>query len=157
LAAVTRQARRLVGAHHAEAMLSARFEGIPRARAVDSSDSYAGMCPLERRAPGIAPAAQVTVPLLGHDGRTPGVLRLSRPDAGSFTSDDYAVLVQLAQHASVALENARAEDAARASEARYRTLVEATHALVWHADAAGTITDAPGWTSITEQPAGGDR
>jgi PAS domain S-box-containing protein len=150
LAAVTRQARRLVGAHHAEASLLAEPDDAPVTRAVDSSDAYAAMRAGERPD---RPGPAVTVPVLGHDRRTAGVLRLSHPYAGRFTSDDYAVLVQLAQHASVALENARAEDAARASETRYRTLVEATHAIVWRADADGTIVDAPGWASITRPAA----
>jgi signal transduction histidine kinase/ActR/RegA family two-component response regulator/PAS domain-containing protein len=150
LAAVTRQARRLVGAHHAYVTLLAPPDGVAARAAVNSSAAYGGLRELERRA-GAPPVVEVTVPVLGHDGRTAGVLRLSHPYADWFTSDDYAVLVQLAQHASVAIENARAQDVARASEARYRTLVEATHALVWRADASGRITDAPGWMSLMER------
>jgi signal transduction histidine kinase/ActR/RegA family two-component response regulator len=147
LGAVTRQARRLVGAHHAVASLDGPVEHEAAIDATDSSPDYPTMRHRDRPW-----TAFVTVPIVGRDGRTAGVLRLAHPYAGRFTSDDYAILVQLAQQASIALENMRAQNVARASEARYRTVVEAAHAIVWRADASGALVDAPGWTSITDQP-----
>jgi signal transduction histidine kinase len=48
----------------------------------------------------------LAAPLTGRDGANLGVIYLSdRYDAGDFTSDDEAVLVQLAQMASIAIEN----------------------------------------------------
>ena len=45
----------------------------------------------------------------------------------------------------------RAERALRESEARYRSLVEATAAIVWRATGDGEILDAPLWTEFTGQ------
>ncbi|MGZ8338697.1 MAG: ATP-binding protein [Telluria sp.] len=43
-------------------------------------------------------------------------------------------------------------DDLRASEARYRSLVTATSAIVWHADAGGRFdSNQPGWTAFTGQ------
>lgn len=57
----------------------------------------------------------VAVPLVGRNGRTLGAIQLSDRYAGDFTQNDEAVLVQLAQMASVAIENARlVEEAERA-------------------------------------------
>jgi PAS domain S-box-containing protein len=45
-----------------------------------------------------------------------------------------------------------AEAALRSSEARYRTLVEATAAIVWNTPASGELTaDQPGWRAFTGQ------
>lgn len=52
-------------------------------------------------------------------------------------------------------ESKRITDAMRASEARYRSLVEATTSMVWRGDASGAIIDVvPGWEAITGQSAG---
>ncbi|HUF64727.1 MAG TPA: PAS domain S-box protein, partial [Gemmatimonadaceae bacterium] len=57
----------------------------------------------------------VAAPLVGRNGRTLGAIQLSDRYAGDFTQDDEAVLVQLAQMASVSIENARlVEEAERA-------------------------------------------
>lgn len=49
----------------------------------------------------------LAVPLTGRDGRNLGVVQLSHKDEGPFTGEDEAILVQLAQLASVAIENTR--------------------------------------------------
>jgi PAS domain S-box-containing protein len=49
----------------------------------------------------------LAAPLVGRDGRNIGLIQLSDKYEGEFTADDEAVLVQLAQMASVAIENAR--------------------------------------------------
>ncbi|HEU4561532.1 MAG TPA: PAS domain S-box protein, partial [Longimicrobium sp.] len=45
----------------------------------------------------------------------------------------------------------RAEEALRASEQRYRSLVEATTQMVWTTDARGMVTDMPFWREMTGQ------
>jgi PAS domain S-box-containing protein len=47
-----------------------------------------------------------------------------------------------------------ADDAVRASEARYRALVEAGAQIVWTADASGMVTDIPQWRALTGQSRG---
>jgi signal transduction histidine kinase len=49
----------------------------------------------------------LAAPLVGRDGRNLGLIQLSDKCDGEFTAEDEAVLVQLAQMASVAIENAR--------------------------------------------------
>jgi signal transduction histidine kinase len=49
----------------------------------------------------------LAAPLVGRDGRNLGLIQLSDKNEGEFDSDDQAVLVQLAQLASEAIENAR--------------------------------------------------
>jgi two-component system NtrC family sensor kinase len=49
----------------------------------------------------------LAAPLTGRDGRNIGLIHLSEKDEGAFTADDEAILVQLAQMASVAIENSR--------------------------------------------------
>ena len=53
-------------------------------------------------------------PLVGRDGANLGLIELSdRADGGEFTDDDEAILLQLAQVASAAIENARLYERAR--------------------------------------------
>ena len=53
--------------------------------------------------------------------------------------------------AEAAAERERAAAKLQKEEARYRALVEATSAIVWYADAIGSVTDASQWTEITGQ------
>src|SRR4029077_19026534 len=68
----------------------------------------------------------LTAPLLERDGRTAGLLMLADQPHAAFTADDQAVLTQLAQMASVAVQNARlyreAQDANRAKDDFLATL-----------------------------------
>lgn len=56
----------------------------------------------------------LAVPLVGHDGRNLGLVQVSDKVEGDFDAEDEAVAVQLAQMASVALENARLYETAQA-------------------------------------------
>lgn len=49
----------------------------------------------------------LAAPLIGRRGENLGLIQLSDKEEGEFTAEDEAVLVQLAQMASVAIENAR--------------------------------------------------
>lgn len=49
----------------------------------------------------------LAAPLVGRDGRNIGLIQLSAKYNGEFTPEDESILVQLAQMASVAIENAR--------------------------------------------------
>ena len=60
----------------------------------------------------------LAVPLFGRDGRVIGVIQLSDRIEGEFTADDEAILVQLAQMASVAIENARLYEQLRDTDRR---------------------------------------
>jgi serine phosphatase RsbU (regulator of sigma subunit)/anti-sigma regulatory factor (Ser/Thr protein kinase) len=60
-----------------------------------------------RQDPPAGTASWLAVPLFGRTGESVGLLHLSDSRAGAFSANDEAALVQLAQIASVALENTR--------------------------------------------------
>jgi PAS domain S-box-containing protein len=100
----------------------------------------------------------LAVPLVGGDGENIGSLKLSDKNEGDFTQRDQYVALQLAQLASVAIENGRLfaqiRDLNASLEARiadrtaqlarqsqlYRTLAEQAPEVVWHTDAQGRAT-----------------
>lgn len=67
----------------------------------------------------------LAVPLVGRDGRNLGLIQLSDKYEGEFTEQDEAVLVQLAQLAAVALENAALYEAEQAARAEAEAAVRA--------------------------------
>jgi signal transduction histidine kinase len=72
----------------------------------------------------------LAAPLIARDGHNIGLIQLSDKYAGEFTEEDEAVLVQLAQMASVAIENARLYQEARgAAQAREELLSVVSHDL----------------------------
>ncbi|MGM3308001.1 response regulator [Anabaena sp. WFMT] len=76
----------------------------------------------------------LAVPLVGRDGQNIGLIQLSDKYEGEFTEADEAILVQLAQMASVAIENARLYEA----EQQARSAAEASRE---EAEAANRIKD----------------
>jgi PAS domain S-box-containing protein len=58
------------------------------------------------------------VPLIGRDGKNLGLIHLSDKHQGEFSEDDEAILVQLAQLASIAVENARLYQELRDNDTR---------------------------------------
>ena len=77
----------------------------------------------------------LAAPLIDRNADNIGVIQLSDRYDGEFTGTDEDILVQLAQMASVALENTRLYTEAREAESRYRSLVEGLDAIVWEAKA----------------------
>lgn len=80
--------------------------------------------------PGMHPPLRgwLAAPLVGHDGRNIGLIQLSDKYEGEFSANDEAILVQLAQVASSAIENARLHEAERRRAtdlARSNTLITA--------------------------------
>jgi PAS domain S-box-containing protein len=74
----------------------------------------------------------LAAPLVGRDGKNIGLIQLSDKYEGDFTAADEAILVQLAQMASVAVENARlyeAEQQARSAAERLREEAEAANRI----------------------------
>jgi PAS domain S-box-containing protein len=100
----------------------------------------------------------LAVPLVGGDGENIGSLKLSDKKEGDFTQRDQYVALELAQLASVAIENGRLFTEIRelnaSLEARiadrtaqlarqsqlYRTLAEQAPEVIWHTDAKGRAT-----------------
>jgi signal transduction histidine kinase/DNA-binding response OmpR family regulator len=72
----------------------------------------------------------LVAPLIARDGHNIGLIQLSDKYAGEFTEEDETVLVQLAHMASVAIENARLYQEARAAvQAREELLSVVSHDL----------------------------
>ncbi len=89
----------------------------------------------------------LAAPLVGRDGRNMGLIQLSDKYEGEFTENDESIVVQLAQMASVAIENARLYREAQEAEERLRRQLEFTRAItdslgegVWAADREGRLT-----------------
>jgi PAS domain S-box-containing protein len=84
----------------------------------------------------------LAAPMAGKDGRSIGVIMLSDKADGEFTTEDEAILVQLAQIASVTIQNAQATEALRASEERLRATQEHANIALCEVDAAGRFMSA---------------
>jgi two-component system cell cycle sensor histidine kinase/response regulator CckA len=81
----------------------------------------------------------LAAPLVSRNGCNIGLIQLSDKYEGEFTEYDEAILMQLAQVASVAVENARLYEQAKQNEKRLnereeelRLILEATQVGVWH-------------------------
>ncbi|HEV7372537.1 PAS domain-containing protein [Arenibaculum sp.] len=95
----------------------------------------------------------LAAPLVGRDGRNLGLIQLSDKEDGSdFEEADEAMLVQLAQIASTAVEQTLAEEALRAGNGRFRAAIDATDGVLWTNDAGGRMVgEQPGWAALTGQ------
>jgi len=104
---------------------------------VEESSLFAGTASLPVLRQAGVRAVQST-PMLSRAGKLLGILttQWNRP----FTPDKHDLwrIDLLARQASDLIEQARAEEALRASEARFRTLADAMPQLVWTANANGT-------------------
>lgn len=81
------------------------------------------------------------------DGTTIGGLVLFASEVGFFQEEEIVLMVAITRAISFALEamdeeqqKLRAEEALKASENRYRNLVESSHDLIWSLDSMGLIT-----------------
>jgi PAS domain S-box-containing protein len=81
----------------------------------------------------------LAVPLIGRDGRNIGLIQLSDKYEGDFSEQDQDILVQLAQMASVNLENARLFAEAQDAERRVAFLAEAGAVLARSLDLEITL------------------
>ncbi|WP_437732793.1 PAS domain S-box protein [Sorangium sp. So ce1335] len=94
----------------------------------------------------------LAAPLIARDGSNIGLIQLSDKIEGEFTGDDESILMQLAQLASVAIENTRLREAALAAEKRFRSMVEATAVVVWRTLPDGRVVeDSASWRGFTGQ------
>ena len=104
LEVVTDQAREIIGARQSVI----RMTGMTADGDADT--------PSADRHPG-----ELSVPLVGRDGKTIGVLQLCDKIDGELTASDEAILVQLAQMAAVAIENQQLYRTAQAARAEAET------------------------------------
>jgi PAS domain S-box-containing protein len=106
-----------------------------------------------QRAQGIGHAplqGVLAVPLTGQQGGTMGAIILSDKQHGEFSPDDEAILVQLAQTVSVALENAAQAKAQKESQDRLWATQEHANIGIGETDATGRfVTVNSGFSTIT--------
>ncbi len=113
LGIVAGDARNLIGARHA--VTSATPAGL----SATATTALTVVSPGDQEVPaGPARPPALSVPLLGHGGQPIGVIELLDKLSGTFTTDDAAVLGQLAQIAAGAIENARLYEELRANDKR---------------------------------------
>jgi PAS domain S-box-containing protein len=92
----------------------------------------------------------LAVPLAGQQGGTMGVIVLSDKQHGEFTSDDEAILVELAQTASVSLENAARAKAQKEGQKRLWATQEHANIGIGETDATGRFLMVnSGFSAIT--------
>jgi PAS domain S-box-containing protein len=102
----------------------------------------------------------LAAPLVGRDGQTVGLIQLSDKYVGEFTEEDEALLVQLAQMASVAVESARSyqgeqharksAEAARESADRANRVKDEFLAVLSH-ELRSPLNPILGWSKLLRQ------
>jgi PAS domain S-box-containing protein len=141
---VARQACHVLGACHAAATVQEAGEPLTRSFPPKGDEPCAGEV--------------LAVPIADRGGQRAGQLRVQGPEGHRFTQRDRYVAMELAQLASIAIDNARlftqvrelnaglesriaerTEQLAR-QEQLYRTLAEQAPEVVWHTDARGAVT-----------------
>ena len=111
LAVLTAHAREIVGAARAVTKVARGDDDEPAVTAIAAEGSAAPGAPV------------LTAPLVARDGRTLGTIELVGAEGHPFSAEDEAILVQLAQMASVAVENFRLLDESTRTLALLDTLV----------------------------------
>jgi serine phosphatase RsbU (regulator of sigma subunit)/anti-sigma regulatory factor (Ser/Thr protein kinase) len=105
----------------------------------------------------------LSAPLIDRQGRRLGLIQLADKQEGAFTQDDESILLQLAQMASVALENARLYEHERdiavslqraLLPARLPEISGVTHAVRYLAGGAGVEVGGD-WYALIPRPGGG--
>ncbi len=101
----------------------------------------------------------LAAPLVGQDGHNMGLIQLSDKYEGEFTEEDETILVQLAQMASVAVENARlykAEQQARSAAEASREEAQAANRIkdeflaVLSHELRSPLNPILGWSSLLQ-------
>ena len=135
---VADQARRVIGARRGLVTLTDnRHDALPARSFSGDVDAAIPM------------GALLTVPLVSRSGRHIGRLQVSGKEAGSFTQRDEYVLLELAQLASIAVENARLFTEIRELNAGLEARIAERRTTIAQAVAAVTPSPAVTVTSVS--------
>src|SRR5689334_17384079 len=81
----------------------------------------------------------LAVPVVSPSGEVHGRLFFGHAETGVFTERDEPMLVAVAAHAAVAIDNARLHAATVTAEEQYRALAESSPQLVWTTSPDGNV------------------
>lgn len=144
------------------AVFEPTFSGsaIVRSANIREDPRYGHNAPFHGMPEGHLPVVSyLAVPVISRSGEVLGGLFFGHSEEGVFTETEEQVVVALAAHASVAIDNARLYEALQRerarlqhSESRYRALVMAagTRQALWTASPDGRVAeDLAGWRELT--------
>lgn len=127
LRVVEQRAARIIGAQVARTQLN--HEALAAARTAAPAHGLNGCAAPTLAAPGPEEGGALEVRLTARDGTTLGCVRLAGKAPGGFTGEDENILVQLAQMASIAIENSLSAEAREANRLKDEFLGVLSHEL----------------------------
>jgi PAS domain S-box-containing protein len=115
-------------------------DGVVRSDDITKDPRYGKNAPYYGMPAGHLPVrSYLAVPVVSRTGEVHGGLFFGHAETGVFTERDERMLVAVAAHAAVAIDNARLHAATTTAEEQYRALAESSPQLVWTTTPAGHV------------------
>lgn len=115
-------------------------DGVVRSNDITKDPRYGKNAPYHGMPDGHLPVrSYLAVPVVSRTGEVHGGLFFGHAEIGRFTERDERMLVAVAAHAAVAIDNARLHAATITAEEQYRALAEASPQLVWTTTPDGRV------------------
>ena len=115
-------------------------QGVVRSDDITKDPRYGQSPPYRGMPAGHLPVrSYLAVPVISRTGEVHGGLFFGHSATGVFTAKDERMLVAIAAHAAIAIDNARLHAATTAAEEQYRALAESSPQLVWTTTPAGAV------------------
>nr|MDQ2647102.1 ATP-binding protein [Myxococcota bacterium] len=114
--------------------------GAVRSDDITKDPRYGKSAPYHGMPAGHLPVrSYLAVPVVSRSGEVHGGLFFGHAETGVFTERDERMLVAIAAHAAVAIDNARLHAATMTAEQQYRALAESSPQLVWTTTPDGNV------------------